>query len=59
MKSCKICAKLFDPALPPDKPAEVAGAILAREQYGDAGQVCLECLGNRGMLAMMYGPAEG
>ncbi|MFA5517399.1 MAG: hypothetical protein WDA20_14065 [Desulfuromonadales bacterium] len=56
METCKICGKSFDPALPPREPAEEAGAILAREQYGDAGQVCLVCLGNRGRLAMMYGP---
>lgn len=56
MKNCKICGQSFDPALLPGEPAQEAGAILARELYGDAGQLCLACLGNRGMLAMMYGP---
>jgi hypothetical protein len=56
MKDCKICGKAFDPAIPPGEPAQEAGTILARELYGDAGQLCLGCLGNRGRLAMMYGP---
>jgi hypothetical protein len=56
MKTCKICERPFDPALPPSDPAEEAGAILARDLYHDAGQLCLACLGSRGRLAMMYGP---
>ena len=54
MKDCEICGLAFDPELPPATPEQQAGAILAEEQYGDAGRLCLECLGSRGRLAMMY-----
>jgi hypothetical protein len=54
MRLCKLCGKEFDPALTPATPEEQAGAFLARERYGDLGQVCLRCLASRGQLAMMY-----
>lgn len=55
MKTCLICNSSFDPSIPPSEPAEEAGAFLAREKYGDAGELCLDCLAARGTLAMMYG----
>lgn len=54
MKICKICGKSFDPEEPLDDPAQEAGAFLARELWGDAGELCPKCLANRGMLGMMY-----
>lgn len=54
MKTCTVCKNAFDPELPPTDPAEEAGLFLAREKYGDAGELCLACLANRGNLAMMY-----
>ena len=54
MKICKICGKSFDPEEPLDDPAQEAGAFLARELWGDAGDLCPRCLANRGTLGMMY-----
>lgn len=54
MKTCKVCKTTFDPDARPTDPAEEAGLFLAREKYGDAGELCLSCLANRGRLAMMY-----
>lgn len=54
MKTCSICKAPFDPEVRPTEPAEEAGLFLARENYGDAGELCLACLANRGRLAMMY-----
>ena len=36
------------------RPAQQAGLILAEEEYGDAGEICGDCLACRGRLAMMY-----
>lgn len=54
MKKCKICGKPFDPKRAPETPAEQAGEFLSRERFDDAGQLCPECLANRGQLGMMY-----
>lgn len=54
MKVCTVCAAPFDPEAPYSDPAEEAGAFLARELYGDAGDLCPRCLANRGTLGMMY-----
>ena len=54
MKTCSVCGKPFDPAVEPTTPAQEAGAFLAREVYGDCGEVCLDCLANRGTLGLMY-----
>jgi len=54
MKTCSVCGKPFDPAQPPTEPAEQAGAFMARELYGDTGELCLPCLASRGRLGMMY-----
>jgi len=55
VRSCTVCGRDFLPA-PPTTPAEEAGAVLARERYGDAGALCAQCLASRGTLAMMYCP---
>ncbi len=54
MKTCKLCQNEFDPQAPLTEPAQQAGAIMAEEKYGDAGQLCPDCLASRGRLAMMY-----
>ena len=54
VKACLICRSEFDPDQPPADPAQEAGAFLAREVYGDAGELCPACLASRGRLAMMY-----
>ena len=54
MKTCSVCMKEFDPDRRPATPAEEAGLFLARELYGDAGELCPACLANRGQLGMMY-----
>ena len=54
MKDCLLCQKEFDPQQILTEPAEIAGQILAEEDYGDAGQICADCLASRGRLAMMY-----
>lgn len=54
MKACKVCGKPFDPKAAASDPAQEAGAFLARELYGDAGDLCPLCLANRGTLGMMY-----
>jgi hypothetical protein len=54
---CRICKARFDPAtLSLNDPAVEVGCILAREKYGDAGELCAPCLASRGRLAMMYDP---
>ena len=58
MKNCALCRRRFDPEQPPADPAQEAGAFLAREVYGDAGELCPDCLASRGRLAMMYGPSD-
>jgi len=54
VKECILCRKGFDPDQQPTEPAQVAGQLLAEQDYGDAGQLCLDCLASRGRLAMMY-----
>jgi len=54
MKECKLCRRRFDPEQKPSDPAQVAGQLLAEEEYGDAGLLCPDCLASRGRLAMMY-----
>jgi hypothetical protein len=54
MKACKVCGKPFDPEAPAGDPAQEAGVFLARELYGDVGDLCPLCLANRGTLGMMY-----
>ena len=54
MKNCCLCQKPFDPTEKSNEPAVEAGLVLAREQYNDEGEVCLNCLSSRGRLAMMY-----
>ncbi len=54
MKSCALCAKKFDPEQELSDPAQIAGQLLAEEEYGDAGRLCPDCLASRGRLAMMY-----
>ncbi|MDY0269892.1 hypothetical protein [Trichloromonas sp.] len=54
MKICAVCGKEFDPDRPPETPAEEAGAFMARELWDDVGELCPECLANRGTLGMMY-----
>lgn len=54
MKQCLLCQKEFDPAQILTEPAQIAGQILAEEDYGDAGKICADCLDSRGRLAMMY-----
>jgi hypothetical protein len=57
MLSCRHCGAEFDPDNMPDDASVQAGLILAEEQYGDAGEVCANCLASRGRLAMMYDPS--
>ncbi len=54
MKECLLCHKDFDPSLPLTDPAQIAGQLLAEEDYGDVGKLCPDCLASRGRLAMMY-----
>ena len=54
LKDCRLCQKPFDPELPLSEPAQIAGQLLAEEDYGDSGQLCPDCLSSRGQLAMMY-----
>lgn len=54
MKECLLCKKEFDPQQVLTEPAQIAGQLLAEEDYGDAGQLCADCLASRGRLAMMY-----
>ena len=54
MKDCLLCKKQFDPQLELTDPAQLAGQHLAKEDYGDAGLLCPDCLASRGRLAMMY-----
>ncbi len=56
MKVCRICQQDFDPDQPPVAPDQLAGHMLAEQDYGDAGELCLDCLASRGRLAMMYRP---
>ena len=54
MKTCRLCGKAFDPTRELHAPAELAGQLLAEREYGDAGELCPDCLASRGRLAMMY-----
>ena len=56
MIPCRHCGEEFDPENLQDNASVEAGLILAAERYGDAGEVCANCLANRGRLAMMYDP---
>lgn len=56
MANCRHCGGEFDPGDLPEDAAVQAGLILAEERYGDAGEVCANCLASRGRLAMMYDP---
>lgn len=55
MKTCRLCRRPFDPDRSLTDPAQQAGLFLARERYGDAGELCPACLTSRGLLGMMYG----
>jgi hypothetical protein len=57
MIPCRHCGEEFVPDKLPNDAAVQAGLILAEEQYGDAGQVCANCLASRGRLSMMYDPS--
>ena len=54
MKKCRLCQQEFDPEMELTDPAQLAGQHLAREDYGDDGELCPDCLASRGRLAMMY-----
>ena len=54
---CRHCGEAFDPDNLPDDASVQAGLILAEERYDDVGEVCANCLANRGRLAMMYDPS--
>jgi hypothetical protein len=54
MKKCTICGKIFDPDSAAQTPAGEAGEFMAREIWGDAGELCPACLASRGILGMMY-----
>ena len=54
MKACRLCSAEFDPAQVLTDPAAEMGAFLAKDMYGDSGELCPQCLANRGQLAMMY-----
>jgi hypothetical protein len=54
MKTCTICKKIFDPEEKAGSPAGEAGAFMASELWGDAGELCPACLESRGVLGMMY-----
>lgn len=54
MKTCHLCNKSFDPDQVLTDPAQLAGQLLAQEDYGDDGELCPDCLASRGRLAMMY-----
>lgn len=54
MKTCRLCSSEFDPDQPLTEPAQLAGQLLAKEDYGDEGELCPDCLASRGRLAMMY-----
>lgn len=54
MKNCRLCQQEFDPDMELTDPAQLAGQHLAREDYGDEGELCPDCLSSRGRLAMMY-----
>ena len=54
MKSCALCGKEYDEAVPHSLYAE-AGEWLAGEVWQDAGELCPLCLENRARLVMMYG----
>lgn len=52
---CLYCGCDFDPETVETASPEVqVGVLLAKERYGDVGQVCAKCLASRGRLAMMY-----
>jgi hypothetical protein len=49
-----MCLKEFDPEQILTDPAQLAGQMLAKEDYRDEGELCPDCLASRGRLAMMY-----
>lgn len=53
-QDCVLCDKPFDPQQQLTDPAQIAGQHLARQEYGDDGLLCGDCLASRGRLAMMY-----
>jgi len=53
-KTCGVCGTRFDPVERSSDPAEEMGRFLAREHYGDDGELCRVCLASRGRLGMMY-----
>lgn len=53
LPACTICGAEFSGEAPKSEFAE-AGAWLAEEVWGDAGELCPRCLESRGKLAMMY-----
>lgn len=54
LKNCRFCGKEYDSNQSLDEPAQQAGLIMAQEEYGDADDICADCLSSRGRLAMMY-----
>jgi len=54
MSICRLCQQTFDPEVELTDPEQLAGQYLAREDYGDDGELCPDCLASRGRLAMMY-----
>ncbi len=56
MRACRICGEIFDPELESRDPEVIAGEIMAKEVWGDAGELCPRCLAARGRLGMMYCP---
>ncbi len=56
MMTCALCSREFSADEPLTEPVQLAGQLLAEEEYGDAGAICPACLLSRGTLAMMYRP---
>lgn len=53
-QTCTICRRDFCPAEEASSCFAEAGEWLAEEVWRDAGELCPNCLENRGKLAMMY-----
>ncbi len=51
---CKVCGKEFSAEAGSADPAQELGRFLAKEVWGDAGELCPDCLAGRGLLGMMY-----